>query len=74
MSTSPHPPSLRRPLIIGGGLALAAVVLFILLWVIMGNAGIEALPRLLVSLCVPPAILAVVVGAYILIARPGNSA
>ena len=74
MSTSPPPPSLRRPLLIGGSLALAAVVLFILLWVIMGNAGVEALPRLLVSLCVPPAIIAVVVGAYILIARPGNSA
>jgi hypothetical protein len=35
----------------------------------MGGAGVETFPRLILSLCIPPAVIALIVGAFILFAR-----
>ncbi len=58
----------NMPRIITAGVILAVVgiVAFILLWAMMGSAGVAMLPRLLVSLCIPPAIIAAAIGVYIL--------
>ena len=72
MSNTPNPidsQNLPRIAIIGAVLAVLGVVLFIVIWVMMGNAGVEQLPRLVVSICLPPAIIAAILGAYVLM-RP----
>lgn len=68
--SSPTPPSMRTPLVVGMGIAIAGIVLFLIIYGLMSSAGVQAVPRLFVSLCVPPALIAVSVGAYILIVRP----
>lgn len=74
MSNSPSPidkQNLPRIAVIGAAFAVLGIVLFIVLWVMMGNAGVEQLPRLVVSVCLPPAIIAAILGVYIL-ARPNR--
>jgi lipopolysaccharide export LptBFGC system permease protein LptF len=69
MTPSPNPLNtqhLTRATLIAAGLALVGIVVFVILWVILGNAGIENAPRLLLSLCVPPALIGVLVGGYFL--------
>ncbi len=74
MSQNPSPDSksnaLTPALAAGGILAAAAVGLFVLLWLALGNTGMSNAQRLLISLCVPPALLSGTIGAYILIRRP----
>lgn len=65
--------SLSRATIAAAGLAVAGIVLFLILWGVLGSMGFESLPRLIGALCIPPAVLAVIIGAYILIVRPGNN-
>jgi uncharacterized membrane protein len=64
--------SLSRASAAGVGLALLGIVLFVVLWVILGTAGVETFARLLVSLCLPPAIIAGLIGGYVLLARPAD--
>lgn len=74
MSNSPSPidkQNLPRIAIVGAVLAVLGIVLFIVIWVIMGNAGVQQLPRLVVSVCLPPAIIAAILGVYILV-RPNR--
>ena len=73
MSNSPSPMNkniLTRAGIAGALLAVLGIVLFIILWVMLGSAQVASLPRLFTSLCVPPAVIAAIIGAYILIKRP----
>ncbi|MBL8163791.1 MAG: hypothetical protein JNJ61_17525 [Anaerolineae bacterium] len=75
MSNTPNPlnkQSLSRASIVGIGLAVLGIALFLVLWIVFGQSGMETLPRLIVSLCVPPAIIAALIGAYVLFVRPGN--
>lgn len=58
---------LMRGLVAGAVLALLAVGLFMLLWVGLDSTGLEQFPRLILSLCVPPAVVVVLVGGYALI-------
>ncbi len=53
-------------------LSAGGVILFLLLWVLLGNAGTDPLARLIVSMCVPPGIIAALVGGYFLLVRPGS--
>jgi len=65
-----NPRNLSRAGIAGLVLGILGIVLFIVLWIVLGNAGVDQLPRLLLSLCLPPAFMAGILGAYILIAHP----
>lgn len=73
---SPNPPpdsksnTLTPVLAAGGILAAAAIGLFMLLWLALGNTDVSNAQRLFISLCVPPALLSGAIGAYILIRRP----
>jgi hypothetical protein len=74
MSSNPPPDSKSAPLTpalaAGAVLAAAAVGLFVLLWLALGSTGLSNAQRLFISLCVPPALLSGLIGAYILIRRP----
>ncbi|MBE2269082.1 MAG: hypothetical protein IAE80_12695 [Anaerolinea sp.] len=61
--------NLPRIAIAGAVLAVVGIGLFLLLWVLMGSMGVSSLPRLIVSLCIPPAIIAAIIGVYILVTR-----
>ena len=56
----------------GAALGLAGVVLFVLMWGALGNAGVDFFPRMVVSVCAPPALIALAVGVYFLVIQPGN--
>lgn len=62
-----------RIVIAGVVLATLGVIAFIVIWVLMGSAGVPNLPRLLVSMCIPPALIAALIGVYILV-RGGSKA
>lgn len=62
--------NLPRALVSGIVLAAVGIGLFIAIWVVLGNIGVDQFPRLILSLCVPPALMAGILGAYILLARP----
>lgn len=54
-------------------LAAAAIGLFVLLYTLLGNAGVDQFPALVVSLCAPPGILALLIGIYLLVVAPQHS-
>ncbi len=69
-----QPPSiekerLTRAGIIGVGLGILGVMLFGGFWVGLGALKVEVLPRLVMAVCLPPAILAGIMSAYMLISR-----
>jgi hypothetical protein len=75
MSQSPSPlnrSSLTRALMAGAALAVLGIALFAGLWVVLGSQGVDQTARLLLSLCIPPAIIAALLGAYFLLAQPGR--
>jgi len=51
-------------LLAGGGVGL-----FVLIWVVLGSAGVDNFARLMVALCVPPALIALGVGLFFLATR-----
>ena len=76
MSNSPSPlngRNLTRAGIAGAVLAVLGIVLFIVLWVVLGSFQLNAMPRLFASLCIPPAIIAGIMGVYILVKKPHAS-
>ncbi|MCC6801697.1 MAG: hypothetical protein IT319_02340 [Anaerolineae bacterium] len=76
MDNSPNPPSpvnrraLSRASIFGAILGVTAIILFVVFWVVLGNLGVTQFARLFLALCLPPGIIAAIVGGYVLIARP----
>jgi hypothetical protein len=62
--------NLSRATIAGVVLAVGGILLFIVLWIILGNAGVDPFARLLLSLCIPPALMAALVGGYFLMVQP----
>lgn len=73
LNTNPNrtPSPLRTPLIVGVGVAAVGVILFILIYGLMSAAA--PAPRLFTALCVPPAVIAVGIGMYVLLVRSGKS-
>ncbi len=72
MSNSPAPMDSKRIVrasVVGVGLAIFGIIAFIGLWVGLGSAGLANAPRLFASLCVPPLLIAVLVGGYVLVSR-----
>ncbi len=67
-------PNYGRALIAGAFLAVLGVVIFVLLWAALGSAGVANAPRLFISMCVPPAVIGLVVGLYALFGRKPSPA
>lgn len=72
--TPPSNPMNKRTItragIVGALLAVLGIGLFMGIWIILGNFGVADFPRLISALCIPPGIIAAIMGIYILIARP----
>lgn len=58
--------------IAGAGLGVGGIILFIVLWGMLGAAELEQFPRLILSLCIPPTAIAGVLGVYMLFVRPSG--
>lgn len=65
--------SVSRAGVVGALLGALAIGLFFALWIFTGSAGVEPFPRLVISICVPPIILAVLAGVYLLVVRPSGT-
>lgn len=63
---------LPKAILAGFLLALLGIGLFALVWNVM--ADVAQFPRLIAALCIPPALMGLIVGAYVLIVRPGQPA
>jgi len=64
--------NISRVALVGAGLAVLGVVLFVGLWAGLGSAGVSNAPRLFAAMCVPPLVIGVIVGGYALL-RPASS-
>ena len=74
--TSPGPLNqkrLTRATIAGPVLAVIGILLFAVLWIALGHAGVATLPRLVSSMCIPPLVLALLIGGYALISRANST-
>ncbi|MCB9456753.1 MAG: hypothetical protein H6671_12265 [Anaerolineaceae bacterium] len=75
MSESPQPlnsKNLSRATIIATGMGIIGIVLFVVLWALLSQTDLDAIARLIIAFCVPPALMAAGVGAYMLL-RPGGN-
>lgn len=63
-------PDLSRLWIAGAVLALVGTAFFIALYITLAEA--EPVARVLISMCVPPAVIAGLIGVYILVVRPSS--
>jgi hypothetical protein len=62
-------------MVIAGGLVgVIGIALFFGLWVVLGTIGfVSSFARVVLSVCLPPIILATAFGMYYLVVRPGSS-
>lgn len=66
--------NLTRAMIAGMALAVLTIGLFLLLWFVLGAAGLTQATRLFASLCLPPVLVGAVLLGYILLKRqPGGA-
>jgi hypothetical protein len=61
--------ALSRAGIIGFGVAVLGIIAFIVLYIVLTNLEVDPVPRLMISLCTPPALIAGAMGIYILISQ-----
>ena len=54
----------------GAILGVVAILLFVGFWLVLGALGAEQIPRLLLSLCVPPGLIGAGILIYARVARP----
>lgn len=73
MNEIPSASRFVKPLVIGVGLAVLGIGLFLTLYFDLQNQNVEPLTRLLVAMCVPPLAIGVLVGAYALYTRRFSS-
>lgn len=72
MNQTPNPlnkNNLSRATFIAVGLSVGGIVLFFILWGILGGTGMDAFARLILSLCIPPGLMAALVGGYFLLSQ-----
>ena len=62
--------TLMRAGVAGVVLAGIGIGAFLVIWILLGQAGTSDFPRLMASLCLPPALVAAVIGLYLLIIQP----
>jgi len=73
MGNTPEPINTKtiwRVAIAGAALAVVGIGSFIGLWILLGEAGFSDVPRLFASMCIPPALIAGIIGVYILVFNP----
>ena len=48
-------------------LAILGIAIFIGVWVGLGDMGVSPFPRLFAAMCIPPAVISLIVGVFFLI-------
>ena len=66
--------NISRATVIGVSLSVGGIVLFLVLYALLGNAGMEQFPRIALSVCAPPTLMAALLGGYFLLTRPKQDA
>jgi hypothetical protein len=61
---------LTRAFIAGIVLALSGIGLFVILW--LSLSSLDQFPRLIIAVCVPPALIALAIGIFFLLIQPGS--
>ena len=72
MANNPSPlnkQSLSKATIAGSVMAVGGIILFLILYAALTNAGADPVQRVVVALCVPPMLMALLVGGYFLFGR-----
>lgn len=65
---------ITRMVIAGGLVGVIGIALFLGLWIFLGTITDSAFARVVLSVCLPPIILATAFGVYYLVVRPGGTA
>lgn len=63
--------NLTRAGIAGAVMGVLAILMFGGLWLLLGSLEVHMVVRLVLSVCLPPALLTLLVGGYMLYNRPG---
>jgi hypothetical protein len=72
MTNTPSPlnkRSITRASIIGSVMAVGGIILFLILYAAMTSAGADPVQRVVVALCVPPMLMALLMGGYFFFGR-----
>jgi uncharacterized RDD family membrane protein YckC len=64
---------ITRMVIAGALVGVVGIALFLGLWVLLGTIVESSFARVVLSICLPPIILATVFGMYYLVVRPGSN-
>jgi len=54
------------------GLSIIGIGAFGAFWILLGEAGIGDFVRLIAAFCMPPALIAAIIGAYKVLRSPGS--
>jgi hypothetical protein len=76
MSQTPNPVNRRtmgRATAIGIALAAAGIALFVIVWLMLEGLSLSRVPRLFIAICLPPAVIAGLIGLYVLLVKPRSS-
>lgn len=65
--------TISRAGLAGAVLSALGILLFVGLWLVTGRTDLDPFPRLIISLCVPPGVIAIVMGIYALVVRPSST-
>jgi len=58
--------------IAGAVLGIVGIGLFIAMWLLLGSMNVSTVIRLVVSVCVPPALISTFMGVYLLVTHSKN--
>jgi hypothetical protein len=70
MSQTPDPMNagnIARASRIGLAVAAGGVILFLVVWFVLEPLGVDHVPRIVIAVCLPPALIALVAGGYVLL-------
>ena len=71
MSTDEKPEtkkmSMTRILLLGAGIAMVLVVIFLLIYYALENTDIADFPQLILAFCIPPILLTSVMGIFLIV-------
>lgn len=73
MAGTPNPntsTNVGRIVIAGSLVGILIIALFLGSWFLLGSLGVSALFRLIISICLPPMLLLLVFGGYVLFRKP----
>ena len=65
--------SITRAGLYGALLGIAAILLFVGLWFGLGSIGVTVFPRMVISVCIPPAVLSFAAGIFLILKSPSRA-